>query len=216
MTRLPASFEELKASVRAGLAAPLPGTRGHLGMAPRPRRPLFEHPSELRRAAGLLLLYPVAGAPYVLLTVRAGALARHGGQVSLPGGGGEPSESIHDAALRETLEECGVAPASVEVLGGLTPIQIPVSRFLLYPVIGVASDQPAFRLDTGEVARVVEASLTALTNPANLGRRRQTRDGLDIDVPYFDVSGTEVWGATAMILSEFLHLLGYEPDPWSS
>jgi len=214
MTRLPASFEELQTRVHAGLAGPLPGNRGHLWMAPRPRRPLYVDTSTLRRAAGLLLLYPIDGSPYLLLTVRAGTLARHGGQVSLPGGAVEPSESIHDAALRETHEECGVAPESVEVLGELTPIQIPVSRFLLYPVVGVATARPALRLDTDEVDRVVEAPLTALVDPASLGRHRQTRDGLDIDVPFFDLSGTRVWGATAMILSEFLHLLGYEPDPW--
>ena len=45
-------------------------------------------------------------------------------------------------------------------------------------------------------------------------RKRVEHDGLDIDVPFFNLSGTRVWGAAAMILSEFLHLLGYEPDPW--
>ena len=214
MTRLPASFEALRSRVRTGLARGLPGNHGHLGMAPRPRRPLHEDASTLRRAAGLLLLYPIDGSPHLLLTVRAGTLARHGGQVSLPGGVVEPSESIRDAALRETLEECGVAPESVEVLGELTPIQIPVSRFLLYPVVGVATTRPALRLDPREVERVVEAPLTVLVDPARLGRHRQTRDGMNIDVPFFDLSGTRVWGATAMILSEFLHLLGYEPDPW--
>tara|TARA_B100000959_G_C14966075_1_gene617780 strand:+ start:339 stop:524 length:186 start_codon:yes stop_codon:yes gene_type:complete len=61
----------------------------------------------------------------------------------------------------------------------------------------------------------LEAAVQVLLEPGCLGRRHQTRDGIDIDVPYFDLSGIRVWGATAMIIAEFLHLLGYEPDPWT-
>ena len=183
-------------------------------MAPRPRRPRTNDPTALRRAAALLLVYPIDGVPHVLLTVRAGTLAQHGGQVSLPGGAVEPAETIEEAALRETLEECGIGPESIQVLGAMTPIQIPVSRFLLHPIAGVSSARPALRLDAGEVARVLEAPLGTLADPATLGRQRQRRDGLDVNAPYFAVSGIRVWGATAMVLAELLYLLGHAPDPW--
>ncbi|MDP6371083.1 MAG: CoA pyrophosphatase [Vicinamibacterales bacterium] len=212
--RLPAAFDALETRVHDALGEPLPGGPAHLGMAPRPRRPLHADEGQLRKAAGLLLIYPVDGRPTILLTERAGTLSRHGGQVSLPGGILEASETIEEAALREAFEECGVRPDAVRVLGGLTPIQIPVSRFLLSPIVGAASTRPTLRLDPGEVARAIEAPLDALMDPDCLGRQRQTRDGVDIDAPYFDLDGTRVWGATAMILSEFLHLLGYAPDPW--
>jgi 8-oxo-dGTP pyrophosphatase MutT (NUDIX family) len=214
LQHLPASFDALETRVQAALGEPLPGGPAHLGMAPRPRRPLHADEGRLRKAAGLLLIYPVDGRSTILLTERAGTLSRHGGQISLPGGTLEASETIEEAALREAFEECGVQPDTVRVLGALTPLQIPVSRFLLSPIVGAASRQPTLRLDPGEVARALEAPLEALMDPDRLGRQHRTRDGVDIDAPHFDLDGTRVWGATAMILSEFLHLLGYAPDPW--
>ena len=212
---LSSSFDAFENHVRAALSREKPGEVAHLDMAPRPRRPLHKDETSLRRAAGLLLLYPLDGNPHILLTERAGTLPRHGGQISLPGGTLEPSETAETAALREAFEECGVRPDTVRVLGRLTPIQIPVSSFLLYPIVGATSERPEIRLNSGEVARILEASVQALIEPSCLGRRDQIRDGIDIDVPYFDLSGIRVWGATAMIICEFLHLLGYEPDPWT-
>ena len=212
---VPDALTDLEARVRSALGGDLPGLRGHVAMAPRPRRPLRPSGEPLRQAAGLLLLYPVDGAPHVILTVRAGSLARHRGQVSLPGGEVESTETLEHAALREAHEEIGVDPAAVRVLGALTPIQIPVSGFLLYPIVGTTDHRPAFHVAREEVARIIEAPVAALTDRSRLGRRRRTRDGIDIDAPYFGLDGEQVWGATAMILSEFLHLIGYKPDPWS-
>ena len=213
--KVPSPFDELKARVHAALRGALPGLRGHLALAPRPRRPLQHDTNRLRRAAGLLLLYPIDHAPHLLLTKRAGSLARHGGQISLPGGEVEPAETLEQAALREAHEEVGVDPVRVRVLGALTPLQIPVSGFLLHPFVGVIDERPAFHLADDEVAGLMEVSVDALLDRGRLGRRWQTRDGIDIDVPYFDLDGGKVWGATAMIVSEFLHLVGYEPDPWN-
>ena len=135
----------------------------------------------------------------------------HTGQVSLPGGGVDPGESIETAALREASEEIGVPPASVRVLGRLTPLHIPVSRFLLHPVVGVTDARPAFQRAEFEVARILEVPIPMLTDPARLGRLRQLRDvngrTIELNAPSFDIEGEQVWGATAMVLAEFLAVL---------
>lgn len=123
----------------------------------------------------------------------------------------DAGESIEQAALREAAEEVGVDPAGVNTLGRLTPLHIPVSGFLLHPVVGVAARRPSFRPHAGEVARLLEVPVETLRHPAVVRREtRQLRRGgrlVDVDVPYFDVEGEKVWGATAMVLAELMVLL---------
>ena len=214
MTLEQSDLLQVVARLRINLSVELPGLRGHSALTPRPRRPLLPAKNQLRQAAGLLLLYPIENITHTLLTVRAGSLPQHGGQVSLPGGAIDENETFAQAALRETQEEVGVPTTDVHILGPLSPLQIPVSGFLLHPIVGVIYRRPRFRLSRREVDRVIEVPLATLTNQKNLRRRWQERDGIDIDVPYFDLDGTQVWGATAMILSELLFTLGYELNPW--
>lgn len=211
-------MEDLEQRLRAALAAPLPGLDAQLRMAPRPRVGWDPDvvPEGLRDGAALVLVYPHGGAPHLLLTVRAAALRSHTGQVSLPGGGVDAGESIEMAALREAAEEVGVAPEAVRVLGRLTPLHIPVSRFLLYPVVGITDARPPFRRAEIEVARILEVPIPLLADGSRLQKRRRTwlerGRTIEVDVPYFDVEGEQVWGATAMVLAEFLALLDPPAD----
>jgi 8-oxo-dGTP pyrophosphatase MutT (NUDIX family) len=127
--------------------------------------------------------------------------------VSLPGGKVDDGETIETAALREAEEEIGVDRATVEVLGRLTPLHIPVSGFLLHPVVGCTSVRPAFQRAEWEVARIIEAPVQLLSDPRIVKREMRTRivngQSIDIDVPYYDIDGEKVWGATAMVLAEF-------------
>jgi 8-oxo-dGTP pyrophosphatase MutT (NUDIX family) len=150
-----------------------------------------------------------------VLTLRAPHLPYHADQVSLPGGRLEADESAEEAALREAHEEVGVAPGLVRVLGRLTPLHIPVSGFTLQAVVGVATSTPTFTPEPGEVAGVLEVAIGDLVRPGVLGHAPWFREIRELDVPYFDVAGDKVWGATAMILSELLTLLGIEIDPWA-
>ena len=203
------SFEEFVSRLGLLLAGPLPGASAQAHLAPVPKRefPPGFNPAHLRHAAGLLLTFPIDSRAHVVLTVRAHGLGRHGGQVSLPGGVIEAGETVEDAALREAHEEVGLDRSRVRTLGTLSPLDIPVSGFRLHPVVAASANEPELSPAAGEVARILRVSIDALMDRGSLRRKSIVRDGRSLDVPYFQLDDIEVWGATAMVLAEFLTLL---------
>ncbi len=196
--------------LRERLAGELPGPEAQRRFAPTPVRPGWRPGQEgehTRTAAVLLLLYPLHAGVAVPLTVRASGLARHAGQISLPGGASDPGETLVDTALREAQEEIGVEPAAVRVLGELTPVHVIVSGFTLHPIVGVTDRRPAFVPAPGEVAAVLEIPLEDLRDASRIRHGTRLREGVAIEYPYFDLLGHQVWGATAMVLGELICLL---------
>ena len=208
MGRLAPGFDALRARLAERLASPLPGHSAHAEMAPFPARATVETLSiernEGRPAATLVLLYPGdAGEARFVLTVRHGGLRDHAGQVSLPGGSLEAGETPEAAARREAWEEVGVDPDALDVLGRLTPLYIPPSKFSVWPVVAVTPTRPPFVAQETEVAAIVDVLVADLLNPARRGSAMRNAPLGRFDVPFFDVAGLEVWGATAMMLAEF-------------
>jgi 8-oxo-dGTP pyrophosphatase MutT (NUDIX family) len=204
------TFEAALDQVRRALQHPLPGAPAQDLLTPIPRRewPANWDPARLRHAAGLLLLFPLDRRAHVVLTVRSDSV-RHGGQVSMPGGVVEPGETFEQAALREAHEEVGLATDLVEIIGPLSPIDIPVSGFRLHPIVAAAPKRPALHPADAEVARILEVDVEALFDANAIAWRPMTRDGTTRQVPCLAAAGVEIWGATAMVLAEFLTLLGW-------
>ena len=204
-------LREIEAALRTRLAGTLPGVEAQLRFAPNPVRAGWvagQFPSDARVAAALLLLYPAeTGGAAVPLTVRASSLARHAGQISLPGGAADEGETLAETALREASEEIGVEPAAVRILGELTPVHVIVSGFTLHPVVGVTDVRPAFQAAPGEVDEILEVSLDDLRDASRIRVSTRIREGVAVEYPYFDLLGHQVWGATAMVLGEFICLV---------
>ena len=158
-------------------------------------------------AAVLILLYPFDNEWYFFLTKRTKTVEHHKGQISFPGGMVEKSESYKNAALRETFEEIGVSMKEINIIGALTPLYVPVSKFEIFPFIGWTAKKPETVMHDIEVDRIFSPSIKNLMLEETKKERRDILSDSSIAVPYFDLDGEVVWGATSIILSEFKAIL---------
>jgi len=191
------------------LSGSLPGKEAQERMSPKNRHD-FECRDDLREAAVLLLFYPDRGDTRLVFMKRNEYDGPHSGQISFPGGMRElRDKDLVVTALRENEEETGVPADSVEVLGKLTPLHIPVSNFCVHPFVGWTREVPQFDPDETEVQYLICPELREIFDPANRKSGTFHRHGVTLETPYFDIDGEMIWGATAMILNEFMVLTGY-------
>jgi 8-oxo-dGTP pyrophosphatase MutT (NUDIX family) len=203
-------MDEWISRIESRLKAPLPGLHAQLRMITSPRfGPASpENSSRNYRGAGVLVLvYPLGGRPHVLLTRRSDDLLHHKGQISFPGGRREPGEDLRQTALREAREELGVFPQKLRILGDLTPLYVPPSRFRIHPLVAYAAFRPAFHPQPDEVAEIIEVPLALLLDPGSVQRETRTLRERRVNVPYYPFQGHKIWGATAMVLAEFLDVI---------
>lgn len=193
------------------LRLPLPGRESQLKMAHITRRFYVDAPKQARQAAVLAALFLKNNEWTVVLIERnPNDNDRHGGQISFPGGKYEPADSnMLATALRETEEEVGISRNEVKVLGGLTELYIPVSNFQVHPFVGFLEKHPTYVLQEEEVNSVLEVPLSIFQDPS-LRQLTDIRISASLTlkgVPYFDIDGKTLWGATAMIISELVDII---------
>ncbi len=200
------------ADVKQALALPgFDGMAAQKKMTPSPRgnRRPDSLPGQARLGGVLALLYCRQDELCVVLTRRRDNLNNHAGQISFPGGRREGSESLRETAVREAHEEIGVNPEALTILGALTPLYILPSDFEVHPTVAWHGngERPIFTPNDDEVAEILETPLHHLMNPATRAEEIWTIRGYNLRVPFYVVQGHKVWGATAMMLSEFVERL---------
>lgn len=162
-----------------------------------------------RQSGVMVLLYQKNGEWHIPLTQRHEYKGAHSGQVSFPGGKRDPEDKDLEAtARRETYEEIGVTTDQIVTLGQLTPLYIPPSNFTVTPTIGLAQSDLTFNTDDYEVKELLEVPIDMLLDES-LRKEKEIIVGekFKLNAPYFDIFDRVVWGATAMILMELVHVL---------
>jgi 8-oxo-dGTP pyrophosphatase MutT (NUDIX family) len=165
-----------------------------------------------RRSAVLVALFEEEGETHVILTRRASTLREHGGEIALPGGRSDDGETPEQTALREAHEEVGIEPASVTVVGALSPLVTFAFQSSIYPVVGLLAQRPTMVTDPGEVDRAFSVALVDLLADGSFLEerwRRQVSPFHTDDDGYFPiylyrVPGDLLWGATARVVTELL------------
>jgi len=198
--------------LKSELNRSLPGVEAHLKLAPEVR--IKDIKIGLRRAnaqesAVLILMYPFDNRLHTVVILRNEYEGAHSGQISLPGGKVEMEDiDFEHTALREAGEEIGVIPTKVEILGQLSLFYVIPSNYIVYPFIGYSATRPEFRPDPTEVQRIIEIDIfNELSYNKIINRSLVFRNNLQVQAPGFEVSGEFLWGATAMIFSEFIHMI---------
>ena len=211
------TFAHFLTQLQNDLQGELPGRNAHARMTPNPRGggvfPDAPQP-DTRQGGVLALLYPHHGRLFVPLILRPTYSGVHSGQVSFPGGGREEEDDdLVVTALREAHEEVGIAPQQVTVLGQLTPLYVVASNYLVQPTVGWMAKRPRFHPDPYEVADLIETPLLDLLDENNRRTEMWQLRGHAVQVPFFAIQGQTIWGATAMMLSEFLSLSAIQAIP---
>lgn len=194
------------------LKQPLPGKRAHKELAPYRNEIELDYKNKNPKIAStLLLIYPKDGETFFCLIERQEYEGTHSNQISFPGGKNEIGESMQETALRETKEEIGVDPISINIIGKLTQVYVPPSNFLIHPFVGYCDFTPSFKANDREVQRIIEVNIVDLFKKDIIKFKKmsfkKSSGNVDFEVPYLDLNNKIVWGATSVILNEFRILL---------
>jgi len=201
------NFEEKISLIRKSLNNTLPGEKAQYRMAPE-FRGKFIPKDPGKKAAVMVCLTHGKNDLNLAFIKRTRYDGPHSAQVSFPGGVFEEGDSdLSDTAIRETSEEIGLKFNKPDILGRLTPLTIPVSNIHVHPFVGYYNRKTVFTLEKREVEYLIITPLGKLLNPYIIHREKWNLNNEERDVPFYKVNHEIIWGATAMILSEFLEVI---------
>ncbi|MFV0483871.1 MAG: NUDIX hydrolase [Bacteroidales bacterium] len=200
-----ASINKIKEAL---ISSQLPGESAHEPILPPNRKSNSQitDKDNFIRSSTILLIYPYKGESYTCFIRRTSAMKHHAGQIGLPGGRREfMKESALQAAIRETEEEIGISCKDIEVLGKLSNIYIPVSNYKMEPFVGLLDYTPTFKINAGEIETLYTLPLQKVIDTP-ISQIDMTYKGEKTKVPGFIHDDFVIWGATAMVINEFIEL----------
>jgi 8-oxo-dGTP pyrophosphatase MutT (NUDIX family) len=165
-----------------------------------------EKSNEMKQAAVLICFFKKDGEYHIPLIRRPMHEKNHPGQIALPGGAREKKETLANTSLREAFEEVGIIPENVEIIGKMTPLPVPVSKYLISPFIGVTRQEPKWNINKQEVDELIILKFRDLIESDKGYYEDWKLNGNMLRVPIFKVMNKDIWGATAAVLSELLDL----------
>ncbi len=158
---------------------------------------------EYKKSAVMILFMEKEGSPHVVLTLRTDKVSTHKGQVSFPGGGYDSSDKdFLETALRETMEEVGISPEDIEILGEFDEY-ISIMGFHVYVFVGALGKIPEYVVCKDEIDEMLEVPFSLFYNEEYTKCEKINHQGKDYDVYYYDYGKATIWGLTARILTDF-------------
>ena len=202
------SIADFETFMVARLGSGLPGRVAQGRMAAAHYQNWPEPGPTSRSSAVLMLFYPYAegiGFPVIRRPVYSGA---HSGQIAFPGGKADPTDrDFYETALREAWEEVRAPRNEINILGSLSEVYIPVSDMRVTPVIGTLSYRPELSPDLREVQEIREIGLSGILDKEVVVQGKIPVSGGFITAPFYHFEGLQIWGATAMMISELAEII---------
>jgi len=200
--------------IKQKLQLPLPGMISHLKMAPPHRAHeiinQLDNAENAKKSAVLILFFHEHNELKMIVIRRSVYVGIHSGQIAFPGGRYEEEDlEVKTTALREIEEEIGIPREKIEILGRLSDIYVPPSNFLISVFVGYLAERPEYNIDEREVDEVIEIPFSEFYKPDTVKEKDFYVNSIKAadNAPYYDVSNAQIWGASAMVISELLDML---------
>ena len=203
-------MQEFLSNLEKCFEQPLPSNRAHIEMLPKIKipNPATNKTCKAAKSSVLIMFYPMNNEIYTIFIKRSIYDGVHSGQIAFPGGKTEAGDkSLAETAIREANEEIGIDSSNIFIKGKLSDVYISPSNYIVTPFVGVYKGRPHFNPDSSEVNQLIKVRFSDIIDKRNKGKAQvKAANGQLYEVPSFNFNNHVVWGATAMMLNEFIVL----------